>query len=119
MRLRWSDLGALSTIPRGWSRADILVHSMAKRAVFQATASMLLPSLTIHSIVRYSAIAIKKSSIKNIKVRTWAPSFLGTFFVLHDVASFRSRFARRPGSLTQFGSSYRSRHHPRPSLHVR
>ena len=51
--------------------------SFAKRAIFQATASMLLPSLTIHSIVKYSALAVKKWGVQNIRVRQWLPSALG------------------------------------------
>lgn len=44
---------------------------MAKRAVFQSIASMGLPALTIHSIVRYSGRALKNS--KNTLIRTWGP----------------------------------------------
>lgn len=43
----------------------------AQRAVFQSVASMGLPALTIHSIVRYSGIAMK--NVKNVKLRTWGP----------------------------------------------
>lgn len=42
---------------------------------------MLLPSLTIHSIVRYSALAIKKQGIQNARVRQWLPSALGLGFI--------------------------------------
>ncbi|GAA5832647.1 hypothetical protein JCM11251_001396 [Rhodosporidiobolus azoricus] len=55
--------------------------TVAKRAIFQATASMLLPSLTIHSIVKYSALAVKKQGIKNTRVRQWLPSALGLGFI--------------------------------------
>ncbi|GAA5974485.1 hypothetical protein JCM11641_003248 [Rhodosporidiobolus odoratus] len=55
--------------------------TVAKRAIFQATASMLLPSLTIHSIVKYSALAIKKRGIQNVRVRQWLPSALGLGFI--------------------------------------
>ncbi|GAA5867041.1 hypothetical protein JCM3774_003765 [Rhodotorula dairenensis] len=51
--------------------------TFAKRAVFQSVASMLLPSLTIHSIVKYTALFIKKRGIQNIRVRQWLPSALG------------------------------------------
>lgn len=44
---------------------------MAKRAVFQSIASMGLPAFTIHSVVRYSGRAFKKS--KSAFLRTWAP----------------------------------------------
>lgn len=48
---------------------------MAQRALFQGLASMGLPALTIHSIVRYSGRAMK--DIKNTKIRTWGPIGLG------------------------------------------
>lgn len=38
---------------------------------------MLLPSLTIHSIVKYSALALKKWGVQNVRVRQWLPSALG------------------------------------------
>lgn len=44
---------------------------MAKRGVFQGLASMGLPALTIHSIVRYSGRMMKNS--KSVFLRTWAP----------------------------------------------
>jgi fission process protein 1 len=44
---------------------------MVKRAVFQSIASMALPALTIHSVVRYSGKALK--SAKTTLVRTWVP----------------------------------------------
>ncbi|BGP17470.1 hypothetical protein JCM10213_003247 [Rhodosporidiobolus nylandii] len=55
--------------------------TVAKRAIFQATASMLLPSLTIHSIVKYSALAIKRQGVQNLRVRQWLPSALGLGFI--------------------------------------
>ncbi|PHH66788.1 hypothetical protein CDD81_5920 [Ophiocordyceps australis] len=48
---------------------------MVQRAVFQSIASMGLPALTIHSVVRYSGKALR--NVKNVKVRTWAPIGLG------------------------------------------
>jgi len=48
---------------------------MAQRAVFQGVASMGLPALTIHSVVRYSGRAM--SGMRNVRVRTWAPIGLG------------------------------------------
>lgn len=48
---------------------------MAQRAVFQGIASMGLPALTIHSIVRYSGRALKNT--KNVTMRTWGPIGLG------------------------------------------
>ncbi|GAA6044411.1 hypothetical protein JCM8097_002749, partial [Rhodosporidiobolus ruineniae] len=61
--------------------ASVVGLTVAKRAIFQATASMLLPSLTIHSIVKYSALAIKKQGIKSARVRQWLPSALGLGFI--------------------------------------
>ncbi|KAK2825729.1 hypothetical protein FQN49_007425, partial [Arthroderma sp. PD_2] len=48
---------------------------MAERAVFQSLASMGLPALTIHSVVRYSGRAMK--NMKSVFLRTWAPIGLG------------------------------------------
>ena len=48
---------------------------MAQRALFQGIASMGLPALTIHSIVRYSSKAMK--DVKNVRLRTWGPIGLG------------------------------------------
>lgn len=48
---------------------------MVQRAIFQSVASMGLPAFTIHSVVKYSARALK--DIKNVRVRTWAPVGLG------------------------------------------
>ncbi|KAL3436374.1 mitochondrial 18 KDa protein-domain-containing protein [Aspergillus tetrazonus] len=48
---------------------------MAKRAVFQSIASMGLPALTIHSVVRYSGRALKGA--KSTFARTWVPIGLG------------------------------------------
>ncbi|PVI04474.1 hypothetical protein DM02DRAFT_669080 [Periconia macrospinosa] len=48
---------------------------MAQRAVFQSIASMGLPALLIHSIVKYSGRAMK--DVKNKRLRTWGPIGLG------------------------------------------
>ncbi|EER40183.1 conserved hypothetical protein [Histoplasma capsulatum H143] len=48
---------------------------MAERAVFQAVASMGLPALTIHSVVKYSGRAFRGA--KNTMIRTWLPIGLG------------------------------------------
>ncbi|GAA5930236.1 mitochondrial fission process 1 family protein [Sporobolomyces koalae] len=61
--------------------SQVVGLTTAKRAIFQATASMLLPSLTIHSIVKYSAMYIKKRGIQNVRVRQWLPSALGLGFI--------------------------------------
>ncbi|TVY47414.1 Mitochondrial fission process protein [Lachnellula occidentalis] len=50
---------------------------MAQRAIFQSLASMGLPAFTIHSIVRYSGVAIKKMDIKSIPIRRFGPIGLG------------------------------------------
>ena len=44
---------------------------MAQRAIFQSVASMGLPAFTIHSIVKYSARAVK--NVKNVRIRTYGP----------------------------------------------
>lgn len=44
---------------------------MAKRAVFQGFASMGLPALTIHSVVKHSGRFMK--STKSVFLRTWTP----------------------------------------------
>lgn len=49
---------------------------MAQRALFQGLASMGLPALTIHTVVRYSGRALKGA--KSTFMRTWAP--IGVFF---------------------------------------
>lgn len=38
---------------------------------------MLFPSLTIHSVVKYSALAIKKYKVRNLFVQRWGASILG------------------------------------------
>jgi len=49
--------------------------TVAKRAIFQATATMLLPALTIHTICKQSAKLLKNSS--NVRLRGWGPTVLG------------------------------------------
>lgn len=48
---------------------------VVQRALFQGVASMGLPMLTIHSIVRYAGRAMK--DVKNPKLRMWGPVGLG------------------------------------------
>ncbi|KFY59738.1 hypothetical protein V497_04112, partial [Pseudogymnoascus sp. VKM F-4516 (FW-969)] len=48
---------------------------VVQRALFQGIASMGLPMLTIHSIVRYSGQAMK--NVKSPKLRMWGPVGLG------------------------------------------
>lgn len=54
---------------------------VAERAVFQATASMLFPALTIHSLVKYSAKFIKSRNFKSQAVKAWGPTTLGLLAV--------------------------------------
>ncbi|QRV87601.1 hypothetical protein RhiJN_15619 [Ceratobasidium sp. AG-Ba] len=46
-----------------------------QRAVFQSIASMALPALTIHTIVKQSARAFV--NVKNIRVKAWGPTLTG------------------------------------------
>ncbi|KAJ5632323.1 hypothetical protein N7490_008662 [Penicillium lividum] len=48
---------------------------MAKRAIFQSIASMGLPALTIHSVVKYSGRMLKGPKVTFL--RTWTPIGLG------------------------------------------
>ncbi|TVY81227.1 Mitochondrial fission process protein, partial [Lachnellula suecica] len=48
---------------------------MAQRGIFQAVASMGLPSLTVHTIVRYSSKALKDA--KSVPIRRFGPIGLG------------------------------------------
>lgn len=48
---------------------------MLQRAIFQSIASMGLPAVTIHSVVKYSSRAMK--DVKNKTLRTWGPIGLG------------------------------------------
>ena len=61
--------------PNQVSEATHVGLVMARRAVFQSIASMGLPALTIHSIVKYSGRAMK--DVKNVRLRTWGPIGLG------------------------------------------
>ncbi|KAF2137984.1 uncharacterized protein K452DRAFT_234833 [Aplosporella prunicola CBS 121167] len=49
---------------------------MAQRALFQGVASMGLPALTIHSVVKHSGTYFRRH-VKNARVRTWGPIGLG------------------------------------------
>ncbi|ORY78082.1 mitochondrial 18 KDa protein-domain-containing protein [Leucosporidium creatinivorum] len=63
------------------SQMEVVGLGVAKRAIFQATASMLFPSLTIHSIVKYSSQAIKRYNFRNLFVQRWGASLLGLSFI--------------------------------------
>jgi len=74
-----SQLAAAGTVsglaPRSVAAIDDFRTVMLQRALFQGIASMGLPALTIHSIVKYSGKALKGT--KNVAFRTWAPIGLG------------------------------------------
>lgn len=55
---------------------------------------MLLPSLTIHTIVKYSALWVKKQGIQSIRVRQWLPSALGCVLSGLSLALKNDRFPR-------------------------
>ena len=61
----------LARPPRSIPAIEDYRSIMVQRAVFQSIASMGLPALTIHSIVKYSGKALKTASNKTI--RTWGP----------------------------------------------
>ncbi|PGG97566.1 hypothetical protein GX51_07260 [Blastomyces parvus] len=76
--LPWPDPDEDTLVP--WQTTKIpLVEDyravMAERAVFQALASMGLPALTIHSVVKYSGRALRGA--KATIIRTWLPIGLG------------------------------------------
>lgn len=50
---------------------------VAKRAIFQGTASMLFPMITIHTVVAQVGKVISKSKLKPGLVRTWGASAVG------------------------------------------
>lgn len=50
-----------------------------KRGIFQGVASMGLPALTIHTVVRYSARAFVRSA--NPRVKMWGPTITGLSIV--------------------------------------
>ncbi|KAG1445187.1 hypothetical protein G6F56_010001 [Rhizopus delemar] len=52
-----------------------IATTVVKRGVFQSLASMAFPMLTIHSVVKYSAVGFK--NVKNVKVKAWGPTMLG------------------------------------------
>ncbi|PGH30073.1 hypothetical protein GX50_07178 [[Emmonsia] crescens] len=76
--LPWTDPEEDALMP--WQTTKIpLVDDyrsvMAERAVFQVLASMGLPALTIHSVVKYSGRALRGT--KTTMMRTWLPIGLG------------------------------------------
>ncbi|KAL1997904.1 hypothetical protein VTN02DRAFT_464 [Thermoascus thermophilus] len=76
----WSDGEGDADTLVPWPTAHIpLIEDyrmvMAKRAVFQSIASMGLPALTIHSVVKHSGRWLRNN--KSAFIRTWAPIGLG------------------------------------------
>lgn len=53
---------------------------VVQRSIFQATASMLFPALTIHSIVKYSALFLQKRKVQSRFMKAM-PTALGLFTV--------------------------------------
>jgi fission process protein 1 len=58
------------------ARGQVLAQHVAKRAVFQGVASLLLPAVTIHTVV-HAANNAAKAHVKHPSVRMWGPSLLG------------------------------------------
>ena len=65
--------------PNEVSEATHVGLVVARRAVFQSLASMALPALTIHSIVRYSSPLFAKA--KSQRIRDAGPTVAGLLFV--------------------------------------
>ncbi|KLJ07596.1 hypothetical protein EMPG_16918 [Blastomyces silverae] len=83
--LPWPDPEEDTLVP--WQTTKIpLVEDyravMAERAVFQALASMGLPALTIHSVVKYSGRAFRGA--KTTMIRTWLPIGVGSSTMMSD-----------------------------------
>ncbi|KAI8981063.1 mitochondrial 18 KDa protein-domain-containing protein [Pilobolus umbonatus] len=57
----------------------VVAATMLKRGIFQSLASMAFPMMTIHSIVKYSAIGFKQ--VKNQKIKAWGPTCMGLAIV--------------------------------------
>ncbi|KAG2230100.1 mitochondrial 18 KDa protein-domain-containing protein [Thamnidium elegans] len=66
------------SVHAGMDNASVAT-TVVKRGVFQSLASMAFPMMTIHSIVKYSAVGFK--NVKNTKVRAWGPTLLGLSIV--------------------------------------
>ena len=79
LRKRDFDIANDPTLSPKHSEAVNVGLVIARRAVFQSIASMALPALTIHSIVRYSAPVFAKSS--NARIRGAGPTVAGLAFV--------------------------------------
>ena len=67
--------GPAPTVAAGIAPIDHHYSRMAERAVFQSLASMGLPAVTVHSVVKYSGRAMK--NVKSPKLRMWGPVGLG------------------------------------------
>lgn len=55
---------------------EVVRRTMIKRSVFQGIASMGLPTLTIHSAVKYSGKYVFQN-VKNRRIRVWGPITTG------------------------------------------
>ncbi|KAI5840910.1 mitochondrial 18 KDa protein-domain-containing protein [Tricharina praecox] len=62
---------------------------VAERALFHAVASVALPAVTVHGVVKYSGRALR--DVANVAVRKWAPVWLGL-----SVVPFLPRMLDRP-----------------------
>jgi len=58
-----------------FSEPTRLTMIATKRAIFQSVASMGLPALTIHTIVKQATKGFV--NVKNIRVKAWGPTFMG------------------------------------------
>lgn len=64
--------GVSNPLPKSYSAAVQDYRAvMLERAVFQSLASMALPALTIHSVVKYSGRTMK--GLSSVFLRTWGP----------------------------------------------
>lgn len=71
------------------SQKEVRIQTM-DRLIWHSLASMLLPALTIHSIVKYSGLGINKFNMFTTmpKIRTWTPTLLALGavpFIIHPI----------------------------------
>ncbi|KAG9103202.1 hypothetical protein FRC06_011791 [Ceratobasidium sp. 370] len=62
-----------------FSEPTRLTMIATKRAVFQSLASMGLPALTIHTVVKQTTKAFV--NVKNVRLKAWGPTFTGLAIV--------------------------------------
>ncbi|PLN76956.1 mitochondrial 18 KDa protein-domain-containing protein [Aspergillus taichungensis] len=87
---------------------------MAKRAVFQGLASMGLPALTIHSVVKHSGRMLK--GYKSALLRTWTP--IGVCIYFHLSLPSAPPWSLQKESILMMMIA-RPRNRPLPPLHLR